>query len=158
MTALSPRGSNKDGKKSAAASSSSGAAASSSGTVRQGAVPAPEPGKSENKIPSINPPAPNTDASEPPRAIQDQEEMEAPAIELPSEEDDSGKSRDSCDSMTTAHNSTKNDGAFKAEQRLDRCKVGSSRPWHAQSGKRQNKRRMRAIKHQEGLKAKTRKC
>ena len=86
---------------SGAASSSSGAAPTSSGTVKHGAASAPVPGQSSKRKRSINPSGLNTDASITPQVIQHREEMEAPAIELPSEKEDSDGSKDSGDSMTT---------------------------------------------------------
>ena len=144
--------------KGGAASSSSGAAASSSAVMGQGAVSVPELGKGAVKIPGSDSSALDTVACEPPRDSQRQQKMEATSDGLPSEEDDDSKPRDSCDSMTTSHNSSQHESAFKGEQRLDGFKGADGkgiggRPWWALSEKKQKSKRKRAELHQAKVKA-----
>ena len=73
----------------------------------------------------------------------------------PDGEDEDTKSSDSQDSMHTSHNSSVDNPAFMAEQRLNRCvAVGKKkggvggRPWVIQGQKRRHDRRERARLHQ----------
>ena len=62
-------------------------------------------------------------ADTPPRGSLHQEHTEDWSEGRHSEEDDDNKSKDSDDSMTTCHNSSKDEGAFMAEQQLDNFKA-----------------------------------